>query len=633
MDAKATDDKAPPLWGLIPLTPSPKTHAKVEIHQVQAENGFLPFAVPEIDPEAVFAIFVDDDTGAVVDSQKLKHWDTGNPLAPAPCTTLPFSCWVTTPGQEQVCITCNGTSNNTGVVILVSKEDPNPSMAGSLANICSPPPPADDLVACYRNPATYGSQSGLSFIHSFGVAGAPGAAQPNLRDVRLLPSGCPPISDLSAPYFTLEGDCTAAIDAVVDFGPAGQPDPTVFPICAKIDGFTWTSGGIGGQYGTWTGSMPLDADTGRNTLNIGWHSGPKTQGQPNACPINNQGSTNNGTFSKAAAPYVADAASGPVDYLKLSATDLGSGAVQADANSVPKGKDYLYTVAVGLEQPLRLLPATTDPILLRFASKADRKSGNLAQPLTQALDCDKGIKLELEVENGCQTFYALNYDDWDDNPVTPKTWADIKCAQYGPNDLPPPFFINSPTPICVAPKGGTVQDMQKGLADRFETPCTPNYWPSKNATQMEIKNFLLTHNFLNDPRYIRLIVTDNTAFQSPNQNEPVKYFAGFYATGWDQGGPQATGCDRTDQYLIDGTLQPLPASLNANDCHPLLSTSTNPAPSRSEPCTSYQKTKDNGDVWGHWVKFVVFSSSATPSEDVCDLSSTSAETCVAVLVE
>ena len=38
-------------------------------------------------------------------------------------------------------------------------------------------------------------------------------------------------------------------------------------------------------------------------------------------------------------------------------------------------------------------------------------------------------------------------------------------------------------------------------------------------------------------------------------------------------------------------------------------------------------------MWGHFVKFVRFSSAGTPSDDVCDLSSGSVETCVAVLVE
>jgi len=284
-------------------------------------------------------------------------------------------------------------------------------------------------------------------------------------------------------------------------------------------------------------------------------------------------------------------------------------------------------VTVGLQKPLRLEPATNDPLLLRLASR----SGSL----NQALDCDHApLKLSDEVRDGCETYYSLNYDDWDDDPTTAYTWDDITCNAYGLNDLPPSSFVNNPSPNCVAVKTGDVQDMQKGLHDRFEDLCSPNYWPESDATEDEIADFVFTHDFTNDKRYVTLVITDITAFTGNGaENVPVKYFAGFYATGWDKGGPQSEGCDRSDQYMIDGVPQPLPANLNANDCHPLLSTSTNPAPSRSEPCSNYQTSRDNGDVWGHWVKFVVFSSNANPSDDLCALTSENPQTCVAVLVE
>ena len=51
-----------------------------------------------------------------------------------------------------------------------------------------------------------------------------------------------------------------------------------------------------------------------------------------------------------------------------------------------------------------------------------------------------------------------------------------------------------------------------------------------------------TYDFANDPRYVTLIITDNTAFTgSGNEPVPVKYFAGFYITGWDIGGA-TNGC-------------------------------------------------------------------------------------------
>ena len=39
LDVKATDDDAPLLWGLLPATPSPKSKARVEIHDVESLQG------------------------------------------------------------------------------------------------------------------------------------------------------------------------------------------------------------------------------------------------------------------------------------------------------------------------------------------------------------------------------------------------------------------------------------------------------------------------------------------------------------------------------------------------------------------------------------------------------------------
>ena len=105
------------------------------------------------------------------------------------------------------------------------------------------------------------------------------------------------------------------------------------------------------------------------------------------------------------------------------------------------------------------------------------------------------------------------------------------------------------------------------------------------------------YDFTNDPRYVTLIITDNTAFSSSNTAEPVKYFAGFYATGWDtgNGSGKPKGCYG---YPIAGT-----CGNPNNDAHPLLG------------CLAGNITsRDNGDMWGHFVKFVSFSSSGTPGQ-------------------
>ena len=94
------------------------------------------------------------------------------------------------------------------------------------------------------------------------------------------------------------------------------------------------------------------------------------------------------------------------------------------------------------------------------------------------------------------------------------------------------------------------------------------------ADDARLEAFFKNYDFANDPRYVTLVITDFTAFTgSGAENVPVKYFAGFYATGWDigpAGGGNTTGCPD-------------------NDPHPL----------------GLSNLKDNGDVWGHFVNIVI----------------------------
>ena len=97
-----------------------------------------------------------------------------------------------------------------------------------------------------------------------------------------------------------------------------------------------------------------------------------------------------------------------------------------------------------------------------------------------------------------------------------------------------------------------------------------------------------------------LIVTDYGAFpsQGSSQAVPVKYFAGFYITGWDKNGNNPECAD--------------------NEPHPWY------AP-------GYRKSLDNGDVWGHFINVVVFSAGGTPDDNLCNFDEVG--TCIAVLVE
>ena len=76
--------------------------------------------------------------------------------------------------------------------------------------------------------------------------------------------------------------------------------------------------------------------------------------------------------------------------------------------------------------------------------------------------------------------------------------------------------------------------------------------------------------------------TAGSTSQGSSQAVPVKYFAGFYITGWDKVGNNPECAD--------------------NEPHPWYP-------------SGYRKSLDNGDVWGHFINVVVFSASGTPDDN------------------
>jgi hypothetical protein len=370
-----------------------------------------------------------------------------------------------------------------------------------------------------------------------------------------------------------------------------------------VPGFTWNAGGPDPSRGYWSGTMNLPTDSGRNVLNLSGTSGPR-----NATQCGNPGQQpNSWSQSKVAAPYVANTASGPVQYLDLAAWHA-DGTPVGDANSVekndPSNGHYDYVVTVGLPKPLSVDNYTEPPVLLRMASPSGSQN--------QAWDCDAGRNFREEIETGCQTRYIENFRDHDANPATPKQWNNILCTGWNTTNLPPPT-IDGPAPYpsdCVITEtGDKTGQLRDGLHERLETPCTPNNWPD-DVAEADIFFGPDGGGYGNDPRYVTLIITDNTAFTgSGNEPLPIKYFAGFYVTGWDYHPNQSPGCGDPDGG----------GPLKGNDAHPVYG-------------TGYNHSLDNGDVWGYFVDIVVFSGGGLPSDEHCEFGSDPAA-CIAVLVE
>jgi Flp pilus assembly protein TadG len=640
LDVKATDFDTPKLFSWLGIRPDIKAHARVEIHEVEADMGFLPLAVPEIDPNFVYAIFVDyatDGTQVPLRVQELQK----DPAYGGP--TFPYSAWVpntTVPNNAQVTLYPNNTySDGTGVVILVSKSDVAPSKSGTLNQICNQTP--TDLVQCYAGTGTAGydgaaTGQGLSYIHSFDASPAIGPLKPQLQDVNVTSMVCTggvgSGNLVSPPYFVNDdNDCIVGVTVKVDFGQAPAPgkDPGLAPnkggFCAQVTGLsgaTW--GGTSGNVSTFSGTMSVSVASGPNTLTLGFVTKFPAIGS------NCSGSVS-GSFGRSSMVYSTDDKSGPVGYVKLTAngpnatTACPSATGVADANSTYRG-NYCYSVAVGLDQPLAAKPWDTPPIVLRFASKSTRKGGSGTANLNGSLLCDSGRTLTDSFTTGCFTMYDRNYKKWG-TQITPacspgvNCWKDVLCSAYPPSSLPPASYVNNPLPICIAAKNGQVQAFQAALYNRFEDPgngysgCSPNRWPKTQAEADQL--FKDPDALTDDPRFVTLVITDNTAFSSSNNAEPVKYFAGFYVTGWDtdNGAGKPKGC-----YGYP----PSPGTCGApnNDAHPFLG------------CLAGKTiSADNGDMWGHFYKPVDFSSNAITSDSLCDLTSGSVEECAAVLVE
>jgi hypothetical protein len=215
LDVKGTDFDLPDLWGWIPLTPDAKRHARVEIRKVKAVSGILPFAVPEVEPGAVAAIFVDEDAlaGNEVLAAEEVSWDPPIPNDPLGAYSVyeGLVAGIEITGRD-----------NIGVIVLVSRLDvPDPDLDdSSLAVICG-----QTGVRCY---AGAGKQNGLALVHGYESGGGP---TPILRRVVL--SGCGPPSyplNLSSPYFSLTGDCSIAVSAEIDFGSAINPHTDSFDV-------------------------------------------------------------------------------------------------------------------------------------------------------------------------------------------------------------------------------------------------------------------------------------------------------------------------------------------------------------------------------------------------------------------
>jgi hypothetical protein len=582
LDAKATDHELPLLWRWLPLFPSTKAHAVVEIKKQPAMDGFLPLAVPENNPRSVFALFVDESEGNTVDGWK----ELDPPLDPNDTSTVNGEEVAVWDGLAEIDVT-----DETGVIILRSRQDlTDADLQGkSLAAMCS-------MVGttCFGNirnqspPTT--NDTGLSFI--FGQGGTPPPNGATISDAQLTNFDTPgndfgpanpscATTDDTSPYFMWTADCQVRIRATIEFGANVPASPRI--VRAQLNG-PFGANCNGGQTldlrdGWWESPwFTIPAGSGRNNFYLCWHAGTGNTFEDNfgqrviqmAFAANTDPQLSNTVFS------------GPIVYTSVQ-----------PGHSYPKAPQTVF-VSVGMIPPLRISDGNAKPVMLRLAGQGS---------LNQALDCDHSpIQLPEEIRDGCLTPYQTNVRSLSCSPNP--TWDT--------NNLPPPLpqpGVPNPLPDCIEANPGDVTSLAKGLHEKWEdpappkVPCPPNLWKQYRSTG-DVPTVA-------DPRYIVLVIAEYGTFNAQGIDVvPISKFAGFYATGWFVGGgAQGTqGCPD-------------------NDPPPPCPDPANPSGSICDPANSrYQ-----GGVWGYFITPVFPSPNQPPSEDLCDFSQLG--TCAAVLTK
>lgn len=143
-----------------------------------------------------------------------------------------------------------------------------------------------------------------------------------------------------------------------------------------------------------------------------------------------------------------------------------------------------------------------------------------------------------------------------------------------------PCTVANTPPYCIPVQTGNFTgQLRSGMNARF-AGCPPNNWvPPAGGGLPTIQD--------GDPRLIPLIITSYGAFaHNGNTRVPVQNFGGFYVTGWDQGNGQVP-CAETGAPAN----QPFPGTGSSN-----------------------------GDIWGHFYKYVGSLPGNTQGGSTCDFS-------------
>jgi hypothetical protein len=481
IDVKMTETDLP--WfiksvaSLLPGNPVPSTdfinaHARVSINQKDSSSGALPVGVPDVNPKAVRAYFVNESTHQVLGSAPLTRVGTSGGLA----------VWDNATAPEP--IRFSATDERVGVVV---------ALGGVSSTTCGQP-----LVQCYdAGSGTAGGLPAAGILSMQGWAAAPSGAQTNapaLRAVTLVPGTCPD------PYFVSQAaQCTIGVRARVDFGP--NPTAVGARLTAVVRNnrrFDMTYDAASGMWQSAT-TIPIDPGSDPISVNLEWQ---ETAGFIGTTDCSKGGNACRGTFPNVQRAFSAsEVRSGPIKVAQLYEDGVQWANAVERCSAVQTSCTHRMVVRIGLQGSLQNATGVGDPIVsLRIVGGSQN----------QSLDCDPALpKLKDELAAGCAPPYRKNT-----GTACPATAGALwSTAQPWP---------------CVALQTGSATNQvpagmnQRILGSETASTCTaPNHWsdyPNLDPT---------------DPRIIQVLLTPFGSFSgSGSTTVPVSDFATFYVTGW-----------------------------------------------------------------------------------------------------
>jgi len=514
------------------------TSARVQLNEISELDGALPLAIKDQRVQDVTFLVVDEDQAV------------GNAARYLGASTV-----TTALDPDEAIETWSNVTDPISVAVTVPNVGIRVSWRFNGETACA----ATDFRCFDEDSVDLAADDGVIHVHGFEVGsavttGSPvGVSAPSLTKVDLLNATCANNQALH------EGGCNVSVRVRVDWldviDAALAATSTVNAVSAigginarlgsgAITSLTYKKSGVDGiNYARWEGTLPTGATAGPVELELGWFQ--KTLSVKNNTQNRTCGTTGNvrpciGYFLGTAAKGVYSTSSNTTAQIPNPATpvhrtfvkgttrtgDLEFAALVgsvADSYSVSRCATVAsctpteFVVSVGLPGPLRI----GDRVALSFG---DVNNGSNQQ----LLRCNGSPDVGEYIARGCDASLAVSPDD--------------ECTGTDTTDVPA-------TCVEVYPSAGNSQAVEKGVTrrvyyggDDFRPKDRPDCSADVNLYDDNDPDAWRTD--LDSSRIVAVVIARDPG-QGGDEDLPIKSFAAFYITGWNDNPCEGQGNNET----------------------------------------------------------------------------------------